>query len=172
VSRTASEEPARVLERRRRVLLAQHYRQQGESIATIAQRLLCRPAAVKAYLYDPTGERSRERKRSYQGRCIVCGSPTSGGDGKTRARRYCQHHQGEARRTWTRERILEAILAWQARYGTPPSSYDWSRTHARRKGGEALQRLQDADWPSPRTVTRLYGTWAAAITHAAQHHGT
>ena len=34
---------------------------------------------------------------------------------------------------------------WRARYGAAPSSYDWSRTHARRRGGEALKRLQAAE---------------------------
>jgi hypothetical protein len=28
------------------------------------------------------------------------------------------------------------MRAWQARYGAAPFSYDWSRTHARRRGGE------------------------------------
>ena len=30
------------------------------------------------------------------------------------------------------------MRAWRARYGAAPSSYDWSRTHARRRGGEGL----------------------------------
>ena len=30
------------------------------------------------------------------------------------------------------------MRTWRARYGAAPSSYDWSRTHARRRGGEAL----------------------------------
>ena len=39
---------------------------------------------------------------------------------------------------WTRERVREAMRAWRARYGAAPSSYDWSRTYARRRGAEAL----------------------------------
>jgi hypothetical protein len=42
----------------------------------------------------------------------------------------------------------------------------WSRTHARRRGGEALRRLDDGDWPSPSTVIGLFGTWAAARADA------
>ena len=34
---------------------------------------------------------------------------------------------------------------WRARYGRLPSSYDWSRTHARARGGEALARLAAGD---------------------------
>jgi hypothetical protein len=33
------------------------------------------------------------------------------------------------------------MLAWRERYGRLPTSYDWSRTHARRRGGRALARL-------------------------------
>ena len=46
------------------------------------------------------------------------------------------------------------------------SSYDWSRTHARARGGDALARLQQGDWPAPGTVTDVYGTWAAARADA------
>src|SRR4051794_38016171 len=48
-------------DRRRNVLLAQHYRQRGESIALIARRLERAPATVKGYLYDPTGEKAKAR---------------------------------------------------------------------------------------------------------------
>jgi hypothetical protein len=55
---------------------------------------------------------------------------------------------------------------WQRRYGRPPSSTDWSRTLARRRVGQALKRLEVRDWPSPSTVTDLYGSWAAARADA------
>ena len=42
----------------------------------------------------------------------------------------------------------------------------WSRTHARRRGGEALKRLQVGEWPAPSTVIDLYGAWAAARADA------
>jgi hypothetical protein len=52
------------------------------------------------------------------------------------------------------------MRAWREVYGRAPSSTDWSRTHARRRGGEALRRLKEGDWPAPSTVIDLYGTWA------------
>ena len=58
---------------------------------------------------------------------------------------------------------------WRQRYGRQPSSTDWSRTHARRRGGEALKRLDNGEWPSPATVIDLYGTWAAAVADAFTH---
>ena len=58
------------------------------------------------------------------------------------------------------------MRAWRARYGAAPSSYDWSRTHAPRRGGEALKRLEAGEWPAPSTVIDLYGSWAAALADA------
>ena len=58
------------------------------------------------------------------------------------------------------------MLAWMDRFGELPTSYAWSRTHARRRGSAALERLEDGDWPSPATVTELYGSWAAARADA------
>ena len=55
------------------------------------------------------------------------------------------------------------MRAWRARYGAAPSSYDWSRTHARRRGGEALKRLQAGEWPAPSTVIDLHSSWATAL---------
>jgi hypothetical protein len=51
---------------------------------------------------------------------------------------------------------------WRVRYGRVPSSYDWSITHARRRGGEALARLQDQEWPAASVVATLFGSWSAA----------
>jgi len=47
--------PDRVVERRRAVALARHYREfEGMSIAQIADRLGRAPATIKAYFYDPS----------------------------------------------------------------------------------------------------------------------
>jgi hypothetical protein len=54
---------------------------------------------------------------------------------------------------------------WRERYGRLPSSYDWSRTHASRRGGEALERLSEGQWPSASVVSARFGGWAPA--HAA-----
>ena len=54
------------------------------------------------------------------------------------------------------------MLAWRERYGRLPSSYDWSRTHARRRGGEALARLGTANWPSASVVSDVFGSWEEA----------
>jgi AraC-like DNA-binding protein len=160
--------PDRVTERRRAVQLARHYRDAEDlSITEIARRLGKSPATVKGYFYDPTGEKAKAVKARYVGVCRGCGAPTQPRNGKGDAYEYCKAcHPGAIAPRWTRESVRAAMRAWRDRYGKPPSSYDWSRTHARRRGGDALARLAEGDWPSPATVTALYGTWAAARADA------
>ena len=160
----------RVLERRRAVALSRHYREaEGLSIAQIAERLARSPATVKAYFYDPTGEKARAVKSRYLGVCRGCGAYTQPRNGKGDAYAYCKAcHPGAIKRTWTRERVLAAMAEWLHRYGRLPSSYDWSHTHARRRGGEPLERLSAGDWPPASVVTAVYGSWKAARAVAAR----
>ena len=160
----------RVVERRRRVALARHFRDaEGLSSVEIAARLGGSPATVKAYFYDPTGERARAVKLRYVGVCRGCGAYTQPRNGKGDAYAYCKAcHPGAIERRWTRERVLAAMRAWRARYGRLPTSYDWSRTHAGRRGGEAFKRLAEGEWPASSLVTRLFGTWAIARAAASE----
>ena len=81
---------SRVLERRRAVALARHYRDfEGLSIAQIADRVGRSPATIKAYFYDPTGEKAKAVKARYRGVCWGCGAPTSPRNGKGDAYAYC-----------------------------------------------------------------------------------
>jgi AraC-like DNA-binding protein len=166
---TSTEVADRVVERRRAVALANHYREaEGLSIVQIAGRLGRSPATVKAYFYDPTGQKARAVKAPYQGVCRGCGAYTQPRNGKGDAYAYCKHcHPGAIERFWTRQRVLDAMLEWRSRYGRLPSSYDWSRTQAHRRGGEQLARLVAGHWPSATTVTGVYGSWKAARTAAA-----
>lgn len=166
---TSADQPRdRVAERRRAAALARHYRDnEGLSIQEIARQLGRAPATVKAYLYDPTGERARLVKERYRGVCRGCGALTSARNGKGDAYEYCWRcRPGAAESRWTRELVRDAMRAWLALYGHEPSSYDWSRTHARRRGRDALARLEDGRWPAPGTVTDIYRTWAAARADA------
>jgi hypothetical protein len=153
-----------VVERRRAVAMARHFREaEGLSIVQIAQRLGRSPATIKAYFYDPTGEKARAVKARYVGVCRGCGAYTQPRNGKGDAHAYCKAcHPGAIARRWTRERVLEAMGEWRERYGRLPSSYDWSRTHARRRGGEALRCLTEGRWPSSSVVSYTFGSWGAA----------
>jgi hypothetical protein len=158
----------RASQRRRAAQVARHYRdQENLAITDIARRLGPAEATVKAYLYDPTGEKARTVKRRYQGVCRGCGAPTAARGGKGDAYQYCKGcHLGAIEPSRTREWVRGAMREWRRRYGRPPSSTDWSRTHAARRGGDALKRLHDGDWPAPSTVIDMYGTWAAAVADA------
>lgn len=159
----------RVTERRRAVALARHFREaEGLSIAQIADRLGRSPATIKAYFYDPTGEKARAVRARYHGVCRGCGAYTQPRNGKGDAYAYCKRcHPGAIERRWTRELVLAAMLEWQDRYGWLPSSYDWSRTHARRRGGQALMRLGEGEWPAASVVSEVFGTWAGARAAAS-----
>src|SRR5213080_2334340 len=66
----------RVLERRRAVALARHFREaEALSIAQIAERLGRSPATIKAYFYDPTGEKARASRRGTSA-CAAAAAPT------------------------------------------------------------------------------------------------
>ena len=167
--RGSSAGAGRVLERRRAVALARHYREfEGLSIKQIADRLGRSPATVKAYFYDPTGEKARAVKARYVGVCRGCGAYTQPRNGKGDAYAYCKRcHPGAIKRRWTRELVILAMLEWRRRYERLPTSYDWSSTHARRRGGQALERLTGGEWPAASVVHTLFGTWADARDAAA-----
>src|SRR5205814_10705918 len=135
-SRAVTSSTDRVAARRRAVALAHHFREaEGLSIAQIADRLGRSPATVKAYFYDPAGEKARAVKARYVGVYRGCGAYTQPRNGKGDAYSQCKAcHPGAIKRRWTRDRVLDAMRRWRDLYGRLPSSYAWSRTHARRRG--------------------------------------
>src|SRR6476659_11211896 len=79
----------RVAERRRAVALARHFLEfERLSITQIAERLGRSPATIKAYFYDPTGEKARAVKARYVGVCRGCGADTQPRNGNDDAYAY------------------------------------------------------------------------------------
>jgi hypothetical protein len=108
-------------------------------------------------------EKARAVKARYVGVCRGCGAYTEPRNGKGDAYRYCKRcRPGAIQPKWTRKLVLAAMLEWQKRYGRLPSSYAWSRTHAKRRGGAAAQRLNEGEWPSASVVSALFGSWEHA----------
>jgi hypothetical protein len=116
----------------------------------------------------PTGEKARAVKARYVGVCRGCGAYTQPRNGKGDAYVYCKRcHPGAIAPLWTRELVIAAMLEWLRTYGRLPSSNDWSRTHARRRGGVAVKRLNAGKWPSASVVGQLFQGWQAARMAAA-----
>ena len=106
-----------------------------------------------------TGEPG-DRKRSRRVREGGVGKGPARAPRRRRTSAAC--HPGAIEHRWSREVVLDATHAWREVHGWVPTSYDWSRTHARQRGGEALERLVGGEWPAASVVTALFGTWRAA----------
>jgi HNH endonuclease len=66
-----------------------------------------------------------------------------------------------------REAITAAIIEWTRRYGDVPTMADWDPVRARRLEQQwRIARYHDGDWPSARSVSHHFGSFAAAVTAA------
>jgi hypothetical protein len=68
---------------------------------------------------------------------------------------------------WNKERILDALRAWQREYGSPPHATDWNIA-ALRSGGqkEREERFLSGLWPHLTTVQSKFGNWNKAVAAA------
>jgi hypothetical protein len=114
------------------------------------------------------------------GLCRGCGAGTQPRNGKGDAYAYSKScHPGAIERRWTTGRVLDAMREWREFCDGLPSSYDWSRTHARtharRSGGEPLERLTERKWLPASVVTRPVrdvGRCAGALIRAGRTGST
>jgi hypothetical protein len=80
------------------------------------------------------------------------------------------------RARWTREDVIEALRAWQGRYGAPPTAADWNPADAMRGARRSTERafawasraarFSEGEWPWTGTVSKLFGGWNAALEAA------
>ena len=128
------------------------------------------PPSRRISTIQPAIRHARSR-RATAGVCRGCGAPTAARNGKGDAYAYCKRcHPGAIAREWTRERVREAMRGLAERAtALRPSSYDWSRTHARRRGGEALERHMPENGPRrpPSSTYTGPGRWPSRTPSAA-----
>lgn len=131
---------------------------------------------------DPTGLKSKQRKQRYASRCVDCGAPTSGSEGRKSTPRCgscAARRSGLAATVWTPALIIERIQEWAAIYGEPPAIPDWGPTAARFIHDEdRARRFEEAagHWPRFTVVFSRFGKWsdaleAAGFTARAPHGG-
>jgi hypothetical protein len=76
------------------------------------------------------------------------------------------HPRVDARR-FSRGEILEAMRAWAALYGEPPTVVDWEPSRARRLGQPwRAARFESGGWPTVRMVRSQFKLFNAAVEEA------
>jgi hypothetical protein len=79
-------------------------------------------------------------------------------------------HEPSVPRTWTREDVRGAILAWTEEHRCAPSYRDWTPS----RHWPSLWELESPRWPSASAVCRLYAgqpdPWNAALSDAGAGH--
>lgn len=64
-------------------------RSEGLTYAQVAERLGMTRSSVSNVVSDPDGSKQRARRARYQGRCVECGAPPDGSNGRDRAPLRC-----------------------------------------------------------------------------------
>lgn len=126
----------------------------------IAARLGVTPSTIRDYLSDPEGTKARARRTSKApGQCARCGRETGPNRG-SRVFLHCPACAASCRSRWTRESAIGAYHDWLARFSSEPTSTDWNRTAASRRGGQAVTRFTSGRWPTSSVIVRLFDNWA------------
>jgi DNA-binding XRE family transcriptional regulator len=69
--------------------------------------------------------------------------------------------------TWPPERCIAKAQEWAERHGEPPAAINWNPAGMKATRREHLMEAwEDGEWPSLRTVIRLFGSWNAFLTEA------
>lgn len=153
----------------------------GETPTEFARRHGLSGSAASQYLNDPDDSKRRARIDGYRTPCPYCGRPMTGCYGKVQRSKACPvcapKHQARAKK-WTRESLIEIILAFERDVGRPPAMTDFSPGIRPTSLGyfRRQRRKERLGLPAGSTVIRLYGSWNAAIAAAGftprARHGT
>jgi hypothetical protein len=112
------------------------------------RRLGSSPSTINAYFYDPAGRR-RGRSRRGMSACAGVAAPTPSLATARGMPRRIANAATQARSSVTGHTrgVFAAMREWPERHGRLPTSYDWSRTHARRCGGRRSSGWVEAIGP-------------------------
>ena len=133
-----------------RIERAWRLRADGHSIRAMADQLGVGTSTVHNYLRA--------------GSCPQCGGPVA----SPRADRCiaCTAHEPTIQAAWTRAMVAEAIRAWTAEHGRPPSYHDWTPS----RSFPGLWEAESPRWPSAAVVCDVYcdyrNPWNAALVDA------
>jgi hypothetical protein len=139
--------------REQRVDVVRELKKKGLTGQQIAERLNLAPSTVSTYVSDPELAKQRTRRRGYAGRCIDCGSATSGDrPGNPLAR--CPRCAHVMQLKWTRATIIEVLLRVAREEGRRPTAADFvSRPSAR-------------SLPALGTIQKRFGSFNTALEAA------
>lgn len=80
---------------------------------------------------------------------------------------------------WTRDDVLSALRAFRDRYDRAPAATDFNPSDCRRSARisaarsrawlERAERWYEGEYPYPRTVQRLFGSWNEGVIAAGMH---
>lgn len=157
--------------RRERAAAAQQWTTFGDgnrvwSVKEVAAHFGVSPKTVYEWLADPDASKARDRRGRYVGACPSCGAPTSppaAGD-TARSCRKCAHPPD-----WTPESVVSVLRAARDELGRVPTSLDFHRGKATRRGPQAVE-FCDRFPLNSRAVASVFGSWPAAIAAAFAHN--
>jgi hypothetical protein len=135
--------------------------EEGHTFAAIGRILGISLSYAHELCQDPTGEKTRERKRRFERPCVGCGK-TINPQGIRPDTIRCGPCQGAHQRAETRRWIIESAAEWVRLFGAPPAASDWDLTVARKKGMEwKVRRVERTGrpWPATTTVINHFGSW-------------
>ncbi|MTD44835.1 hypothetical protein GKE82_11165 [Conexibacter sp. W3-3-2] len=136
--------------------------EQGVSYAEIGRMLGVSRATAYRDVQDPERVEARAARERRKEPCPGCGGPKVAEGAAVSA--VCWDCAHALRRGNARARTIQAMQAWAARHGEPPTSTDWSPAALRRAGREAdADAVQREGWPPASSVQRLFGSWNAAV---------
>ncbi|MGH2761404.1 MAG: hypothetical protein ACRDLD_02300 [Thermoleophilaceae bacterium] len=143
---------------------------QGLNGVEIAERMGISRSYAYGLLADPTGAKTKARKRKVYALCVGCQKRIYNA-GSVPGKR-CLACDAAYRCSLSRQWILDGFAEWVELYGQPPCAYDWcpAPSTLARLSPETARRVRaahrDRAWPGPSHVANHFGSWSAGLRAA------